>query len=281
MIVAGEKQTRHGRALELLESGISKILDSESFKAYLRVMSRFHQYSANNIMLIHAQCRHATQVAGYKKWQMLGRQVKKGEKGIVIFVPIRRKIEDSDGNEIQVVKNFGTGVVFDISQTEGDDLPTVSLPISNLTTTSEIGTHLANRLKTFLDQEQVGFVIEHTKPAHGYYAPGKKLIALDEDLTGDQFVKTLTHEVVHYVADHRSLTSREDGETVAEGAAFVVLHHFGIDSSDYTFGYVAGWAQDTKVLTRNLAAIQKSAIAVIDAIERIGDEALAVGLGAS
>ena len=268
MSVAAETQTRHGRALELLESGISKILDSESFKAYLRVMSRFHQYSANNIMLIHSQCRHATQVAGYKKWQMMGRQVKKGEKGIVIFVPIRRKVEDSDGTEVQIVKSFGTGVVFDISQTEGDDLPTVDLPVHALTTISEVGGWLTDRLKLFLVQEQVEFVIENTKPANGYYAPAKKLIALDEDLTGDQFVKTLTHEVVHYVADHRTLTSREDGETVAEGAAFVVLDYFGIDSSDYTFGYVAGWAQDKKVLSRNLAAIQKSASAVIDAIEK-------------
>jgi antirestriction protein ArdC len=194
------------------------------------------------------------------------RQVKKGEKGIVIFVPIRRTLEDEDGNKYTVVKSFGTGTVFDISQTEGEDLHTVNLPVSDLTTTSEIGNTLADKLKQFLEQEQVSFAIENTKPAHGYYSPGKKHIAIDEDLSGDQFVKTLTHEVVHYVADHRGFTSREDGETVAEGAAFVVLNHFGIDSSDYTFGYVAAWAQEKEVLTRNLAAIQKSAQTVIDAI---------------
>lgn len=266
MSVTTEKETRHGRAMQMLEDGISQILDSDSFKNYLTVMSRFHNYSFNNIFLIKAQRSDATRVAGYKKWQSLKRQVKKGEKGIVIFVPIRRTVEDEDGNQITIVKNFGTAVVFDISQTEGEDLPTVDLPVADLTTNSEAGIALADKLTTFLAQEQVSFAIENTKPAHGYYAPGKKHIAIDEDLTGDQFVKTLTHEVVHYVADHRGLTSREDGETVAEGAAFVVLNHFGIDSSDYTFGYVAGWAQDKEVLTRNLTAIQKSAQTVIAAI---------------
>jgi len=256
--------------MKLLEDGISQILDSESFANYLRVMSRFHRYSINNIFLIQAQRPGATRVAGYKTWQSMGRQVKKGEKGIVIYVPIRRTVEDEDGNKTMIVKNFGTGVVFDISQTEGEDLPSVDLPVADLTTTSEVGATIADQLKRFLAREQVTFAIENTKPAHGYYAPSKKHIAVDEDLQGDQFVKTLTHEVVHYVADHRGGTNRADGETVAEGAAFVVLNHFGIDSSDYTFGYVAAWARDREVLTRNLTTILQTARTVIDELEAIG-----------
>ena len=120
-------------------------------------------------------------------------------------------------------------------------------------------------------------VREDTKPANGYYQPSKKLIALDVDLKGDQLVKTLTHEVAHHVAHHSIATEKEDRETVAEGSAFVVLNHFGIDSSDYTFGYVAGWAQDKEVLHRNLTEIQKVSKTVIEAVERIENEALAAG----
>ena len=255
--------------MELLEAGINQILDSESFADYLRAMSRFHSYSANNVMLIRWQFPGATKVASYPKWKALGRQVRKGEKGILIFVPFKRKFEDDDGNEFTVVKGFGTGYVFDISQTDGDPLPTV--PIFDLEDETEVGNVLAERLKLFLQQEGVELVTEDTKPAKGYYAPSKKLIALDVDLKGDQLVKTLTHEVVHYIADHNGFTSREDGETVAEGSAFVVLNHFGIDSSDYTFGYVAHWAEDKEVLRRNLVAIQKSSKLVINAIEELQD----------
>jgi hypothetical protein len=272
VIVTSEKETRHERAMKLLEEGISQILDRESFKNYLRVMSRFHSYSLSNIFLIQAQRPGATRVAGYKKWQSMKRQVKKGEKGILIYVPIRRTVEDEDGNRATVVKHFGTGVVFDISQTEGEDLPNVDLPVSDLATVTPIGHRIADRLQQFLAQEQVTFAIENTKPAHGYYAPSKKHIAVDEDLRGDQFVKTLTHEVVHYVADHRGGTDRKEGETVAEGAAFVVLNHFGIDSSDYTFGYVAGWAREKEVLTRNLTTILQTARTVINALEAMGVE---------
>lgn len=264
-----ERGTRHDRAMKLLEDGISQILDSESFANYLRTMSRFHNYSANNVLLILSQFRHATKVAGYKTWQSVGRQVRKGEKGIVIFVPFKSKFEDADGNEVTVIKNFGTGIVFDISQTDGDELPTI--PIADLERETEAGTVLTERLKQFVQREGVKLVVEDTKPANGYYSPDRKLIALDVDLKGDQIVKTLTHEVIHHVAEHNQFSAKEDRETVAEGAAFVVLNHFGIDSSDYTFGYVAGWAEDKEVLHRNLVAIQKTSKLVINAIERMGD----------
>jgi hypothetical protein len=119
----------------------------------------------------------------------------------------------------------------------------------------------------FVEGEGVTVEREELTRAHGYYAPGERRIALGSHLTGDQRTKTLAHEAAHFVADHRGWINREDAETVAESVAFVVLKHYGIDASDYSFAYVAGWAQDRAVVKRNLDAIQQTAHALIAGIE--------------
>ena len=119
-----DPRERVSAALATLERGIDGILDSQSFADYLATMARFHHYSAGNILLIHLQQPDATQVAGYQRWKQLGRQVKLGEKGIKILVPHARKVSDEETDEEQViVRSFGLGSVFDISQTEGKPLP--------------------------------------------------------------------------------------------------------------------------------------------------------------
>jgi len=267
--------------MALLERGIEGILDSEGFAAYLKTMARFHTYSFRNVLMILAQRPEATQVAGYKTWQTLGRQVQKGEKGIVIFVPHKKRLRESldmpnderpAGEAEQpthVVTGYGLGRVFDVAQTTGEPLPEAPEPI-NLNGESETGTRIDRRLSRFLIEDGVRLSVEDTGRANGYYRPAQRLIALSDRLTGDQRVKTLVHEAAHYLADHRGQVTREDAETVAESSAFVVLAHYGIRSDSYSFPYVARWAEDTAVLKRNLAEVQGVAAGLIAGIEDQG-----------
>ena len=261
--------------LRTLEAGISSILDSEQFARYLTVMSRFHHYSFGNVLLILAQKPDATRVAGYRKWQELGRQVRKGEQGIRILVPHRRVVELEEGEEVEVVRSFGVGTVFDIAQTDGEPLP--EPPVAQeIRESTDAGAALYRALETYVTGQGITIVREEVAHGNGYYAPMQKCIAIDSRLAGDQATKTLAHETAHAVAQHRSDMPREDAETVAESAAYVVLSHYGIDSSGYSFAYVARWAEDRQVLTRNLAAIQQTSHAIITGIEgREGSEVTA------
>lgn len=123
----------------------------------------------------------------------------------------------------------------------------------------------------FLLDEGLRLTKEDTGEARGYYRPSDRLIAISDRLTGDQQTKTLVHEAAHYLADHRGRIDPADAETVAESSAFVVLAHFGIDTGSYSFPYVATWAQDTRVLKRNLVEIRRVASRLIGAIEGVGD----------
>ncbi len=253
--------------LRTLEAGITAIIDEASFARYLDVMSRFHHYSFGNVMLILAQRPAATHVAGYRKWQELGRQVKKGERGIRILVPHTRAIELEEGEKTTIVRSFGVGSVFDIAQTDGEPLP--EPPVAReIREATDAGTALYGALETYVIGQGLTVVREELLRAKGYYAPDRHIIAVDSHLAGDQATKTLAHETAHFVAEHRGGIARADAETVAESAAYVVLQHYGLDSSGYTFAYVARWAENRQVLTRNLAAIQQTSHAIIDAIER-------------
>ncbi len=279
-----ERQEKLSEAMSLLERGIEGILDSEGFANYLRTMARFHTYSFNNVALIVAQRPEATRVAGYKAWQALGRQVQKGEKGLIVFVPHRKRVRESpDENKEQqpagepdtqtthLITGFGLGRVFDIAQTEGEPLPEPPAAQA-LNGESETGTQVDRRLSRFLIEEGVRLTVEDTDHANGYYRPADRLIALSDSLTGDQRTKTLVHEAAHYLADHRGQVTREDAETVAESSAFVVLAHYGIDAGSYSFPYVARWAKDKAVLKRNLAEVQGVAAGLIEGIDAAGLE---------
>jgi hypothetical protein len=124
-------------------------------------------------------------------------------------------------------------------------------------------------LEQYLLGRGVPVIRTNTKPSNGYVDPIGRFVAIDEDLAGDQATKTLAHETGHVVAGHSYGKNSSDVETVGESAAFVVLNHFGIDSSGYAFAYVARWAQDRHVLKRNLEAIQQTAHQIIEGLEGI------------
>jgi antirestriction protein ArdC len=276
----GEYQPRHHEhqqddrvknALETLETGIDAILDSEHFAAYLRTMARLPHYSFGNLVLIHAQHPAPTMVAGYRRWQELGRQVKKAEHGIKILVPYTRKmtqsdVGDSDAENRVVVRGFGVGTVFDVSQTEGDPLPEPPRP-EVVEGASDLGMRLYVDLWDFLETNGVSVSREHTEPANGYFQPATNHVGIGYHIDGDQVTKTLTHETAHVVAGHTLGMNDRDVETVAESAAYVVLTRYGLDSASYSFPYVARWAQDRAVLKRNLDTVQHVSSAIIAAIE--------------
>jgi len=265
---AGRRDGKMRDALAILERGIAAILDGDDFARYLATLARFHMYSPNNVAMIQAQRSAATRVAGYRAWQALGRRVKKGECGIRIVVPHRARIAPAqdDGQEQEIVTGWGIGYVWDVAQTDGEPLavPPISSALTGDATVAEM---VREELTGWLRREGVTLVQRDTGRANGYYLPRTREIAIHRDLTGVRALKTLVHEAAHFAADHAGGVRWEDAETVAEGAAYTVLSHFGLDTSGYSFGYVADWARDLAVVRRNLAAIQQTAHRLIVAIE--------------
>ncbi|MCA1724458.1 MAG: ArdC family protein, partial [Thermomicrobia bacterium] len=208
--------------LATLERGIAAILDGEEFARYLATLARFHMYSPKNVALIHAQNRDATRVAGYRAWQSLGRQVKKGERGIRIVVPYRARVaHDAENDEPgqEIVTGWGIGHVWDVPQTEGEPLalPPIHGALTGDTTVAEI---VREELTRWLHGQGVTLVRTETGRANGYYLPHAREIAIHHDLTGLAALKTLVHEAAHCAAEHCGGVRWEDAETVAEGAAY-------------------------------------------------------------
>ncbi len=263
-------KARHERYRELLatlESGIAAIVTGDGFARYLQCMAHFHAYSPNNIALILAQLPEATRVAGYRAWQAVGRQVRRGERGIRIIVPYRTHVEGEEaGQEIAIISGFGVGTVFDLAQTAGTPLA-VPPVLGALHGDATRAAWVRGALIGWLQEHGVTLVRQDTGRAYGYYLPRLREIAVHHDLAGLRDLKTLAHEAAHFAADHAGGVRREDAETVAESAAYVTLAHFGLDTSGYSFGYVADWARDMGVFRRNRAAIQQTAHTLIGAIE--------------
>jgi hypothetical protein len=267
---------RQRAVLAKLEQGTEAILTSDGFAAYLQTLAKFHSYSFTNVILIQSQRPDATLVNAYARWKQLGRQVKKGETGIRIFFPIFRTGEDQiTGEEERHLVSFGIGTVFDVAQTEGDPIADAP-PITELTGTDDAATALNLKLSRFLIDEGLTLASEPMEGGkRGTWNPAKRAIAVRASATVSPFAigptKTLAHEAAHYLADHRGTVARDDAECVAEGAAYVTMHHFGLDTGATSFPYLAGWAKDRAVLRRNLAEIQQIGTRLITAIEDVGD----------
>lgn len=258
-------------ALTRLETGIAAILDSDSYKAYLTAMSRFHRYSYANVALIHAQRPDATAINSYNRWKQLGRQVRKGEHGIAILFPMfLKRDEDQSTEDDRQPMGYGVGYVFDVSQTEGKALPEPPA-VREIKGSSEQSAVLWGYLDGYLTRQGVTIAREPMpKPGmRGYCDPERKHIGVSVELEDDHAAKTLTHEAAHLLTEHLTAMPTSDRETIAEGSAYVVLQHLGIDTSEYSFGYVAGWATDTAILKRNLDTIQKIATQIIDGVEGV------------
>ena len=248
--------------LKRLEDAVGAIQDSEGFRRWLDVSSRFHHYSLGNQLLIAFQRPDATHVAGFHSWLKLGRHVLKGEKGIAIMVPHVRKVRNEEDDEKRQVTGFGTGYVFDVSQTEGEPLPELDVPILE----GDEGRDLWDGLSRFATSENVSISVapaEELPPdTMGYYSLSEKRIVV-ADYSQRQKTKTLAHELGHHVA---RLDTRAENECVAEGIAYSVCAHFGIDTGERSFPYVAGWAKDRAMLQSVLSTIHQASSAIIDGI---------------
>jgi antirestriction protein ArdC len=281
-----------------LEQGIKGVFDSDNYKAYLQTLSKFHNYSLNNTLLIAFQNPEATQIAGFSAWKNnFKRQVMKGEKGIKIIAPspftMKKEMEKIDPQtgrpvigkngkplteEMEItVPAFKVVSVFDVSQTEGEPIPT--LEISELTGS-------VDRYKEFfaalekVSPVPVAFENIETN-AKGYYHFGEdgKRIAIREGMSELQTLKTAVHEICHarlHDADlntkkgEETRTDRHSREVEAESVAYVVCQRYGLDTSDYSFAYAAKWSGDKEldILKASLETIRNTANDIITDIDK-------------
>jgi N-terminal domain of anti-restriction factor ArdC len=254
-----------------LEAGFTRVQSSEEYRAYLSTLARFHNYSLNNVLLIYMQRPDAQRVAGFHTWQSLGRNVRKGEKGISILAPCTYKttVKDAETGEEEQrlgVRGFRAVSVFDVAQTEGADLPEV--PCTRLT--GDDGGLVAS-LEAIATAE--GLTIDRTPgragaSTSGFYIRDKKEIWVAPDLEPAATAKTLCHELGHHFAGH--VGCRGEAETIAESTAYLVLGHFGIDAGDYSFGYLSSWS-DLPTFRAALTEVNCIATRIIDSIDGDGD----------
>lgn len=257
--------TSYQDAMHTLEQEVVALQDSDKFREYLTLQSKLHAYSFSNTLLIHAQKPNATYVAGFHAWLALGRHVKKGAKGIAIMVPHRLKVETDEGIE-QHVSSFGVGYVFDVSDTEGADLPQIDVPVLD----GNAGAELFQLLARCSEAEGVsiaGMPPNSTDGVMGYYEPSEKRISVRSDVSQLQQTKTLAHELAHHfdpgIKDYAM--TRPECETLAESVAYVVLAHFSLDSGTRSFPYVATWATTPDRFRKVLKSIQQISKRIIDA----------------
>ncbi|MFC2014054.1 DUF192 domain-containing protein [Chloroflexota bacterium] len=272
-----EPETRERKiddVLRRLKSGVDSIQESENFREFLVTMSKFHDYSIGNLILIMLQKPDATRVAGFTTWKDLGRYVRKGEKGIAILAPCMppkktKVIEPEDENDEGLIEvtpiYFKVVHVFDVSQTEGQELPEVEVPALAGEADEDLFNGAMNLAK--LRGLDVSFESRpYQDPAiKGMYSG--KTIWVRPDESRAQQLKTLLHEMAHYYSEGVFRMPRRNAETIAESVAFTVGAHFGFDSGVRSFPYVAIWAQDKKVLEQNLSDIRKVSTKIIDALE--------------
>ena len=300
-----EKQSSKERIKEItagIEKGIMELFESDRYRNYLTTMSRFHKYSLNNVMLIHAQRPDATLVAGFSKWKnSFGRHVKKGEKGIQILAPTPYKIKvdkekldpdtklpmlDDEGKPITEEKEvtipmFKVVSVFDVAQTEGKPLPQISFSLTGDVAQYEVFMEALRRTS------QVPITIEPMEPGmDGYFHLEKQAIFLREGMSQVQTVCAAIHEMAHSrLHNYEKMTElADDGETIlvpgekdrnteeveAESISYAGCQYFGIETADSSFGYIASWSQgkELKELRASLETINKTSSELISGIEQ-------------
>jgi len=239
-------------ALERLEAGVSALLSSGMWRAALEAQRRFHHYSFRNVMLIFQQRPGATRVAGYGVWKSLGRQVKKGEKGLCILAPMVG--QDAQGEK--AVRGFRDAYVFDISQTEGEALPETPALIPLEGELTHLST-LLGRLEAWLEGQNI--TLEHIplpQGVHGVYHSREHRITVSSTLSPNAAFKTLIHESAHALL-HRESTERTQAELEAESCAYLVCAELGLDTGSYSFAYLADWTPSVQAV---LEAGQKATL---------------------
>jgi antirestriction protein ArdC len=270
-----DKQAEINSILKSLEDGVRDVFDSDKYKRYLEFCGKFHHYSFNNIMLILMQCPHAQKCASYTTWKSLKMQVRKGEKGIKILCPVpysytkKEKSTEEDGEEssyflVSGVK-FRIGHVFDISQVDGD-IPTLA---NELTENPE---HLQSMIDNLIAYSTIRVFYDYSlnkDQGNGYYDLYNKSIALRGGMSSLQTFKTLIHEIAHSLLHNDDKFLTRDAEVQAESIAYVVCSSLGLDTSEYSFEYVASWSEgkELKELRSSLTVIDMTSKQIIDWIE--------------
>ena len=268
---------------QLLKDGVNDYFESDTYKQYLETMSKFHNYSPRNIQLIMTQNPDASHVASFKKWKDdFERNVNKGEKALRIFAPITLKrkdpktkepLLDENGNE-QTYTSFKLVSVFDVSQTSGKEL---AKPIYDLEGTYEDYGNLYKSAKEVSEANGVPLSFSNdTGTANGYFSPKDNHIVIKQGMSEQQTLKTIFHEMAH--SDLHNLEKlqeaplkRSTAELQAESVAFVVASHYGLDTSEYSFGYLATWSQDPEGLSdleAQIKIVQKEADSLISRIDK-------------
>ncbi len=251
-------------SLDTLAQAVDDVRASETFKRYLAVQARFHHYSWHNTMLIAMQRPNATRVAGYRTWQGLGRQVCKGEHGIMIFAPRPWKRETDDGEEESGIY-FRAVHVFDVAQTDGQELPDVDVP-----TVDVAADDLLAKLRSVAGKR--GIAVNLAKLSGGLFGVSKGgTVDVDDSHATGQQAKTLAHELAHealHKTDRTGLT-RAVAELEAESVAYVMCAHAGLDVEVRASRYIALWDGDSKALRASLERIANTARALIDDVEAV------------
>ena len=274
--------------MQSLESGVEELFTSNRYQEFLKTMAKFHNYSFNNTMLIAMQRPDATLVTSYKNWQSMGRQVMKGEKGITIIAPApykkmkekevldenQRPIMGTDGKpkteQVEVtVPHFKAVTVFDIAQTSGEPIQTLA---------PELLTAAVQNFDSFMQAIQKISPVpirfdEIDGNANGYYHNADKEIVIKKGLSESQTLKTAIHETAHAKLHDREIMEslgvekdRLTKEVEAESVAYCVCSSFGLDTSDYSFPYIAGWSssREIKEMKASMDVIRKTAGEMID-----------------
>ena len=228
-----------------LESQVAEIVTSADWRAMLDTASRFHSYSFGNLMLIMAQCPTATRVAGYRTWQSLNRHVRKGEHGIRILAPCRYKTTSDDGEETWRIGGFTTVAVFNVAQTDGEDLDDVRPALLDGDAPAGLWGAIAAQIVS------AGFTIRRgdCEGANGVTDYLARTVTVRADVSDAQACKTLTHELGHILCEHetelRNHGCRGRFEVEAESVAYIVAHAHGLPSGGYSLPYVAAGLSET------------------------------------
>ncbi len=264
-------------ARRTLESGIADLLSSERWEEYLLAQSHFHNYSFRNVLWLMAQAQDRgispTRFAGFTTWQELDRHVKQGEKAFWVLAPcMYKRRDDKTGEDTWSLRGFKASPVFELSQTEGKDLPSVAQKLSG--TSSEVES-LIGRLADFAQTLNVR--VTRTDPgsgANGYFCAKDKEIVVSDKIDDMQAAKTLCHEIAHAMLHADMDQTRQVAEVEAESVAFVVLHALGFAAGQYSFGYIATWSRnDPKIVADVASRVQRAAKQIIDALSATTEEA--------
>lgn len=270
------KQKKVNEAFEKIAEGASNIINSGEYIKFLKFSKNFHNYSFNNRVLIYSQMEDATQVAGFKTWESMDRKLKYGAKGIQIIYPIKRKYTAKIEGQASILENgeekqeektveymsYGYTYVYDISQTIGKAIP---MQCKDLNSNNKI--EFFESLKSFSPYPILEKDLEPS--LYGYWSKNNKNIVLKKNLSVDDKVSTLLHELTHALYDDFNYKEdRKLSEIFVESVAFIVADYFGLNTSGFSFNYITKYAKgDIKVILDLGSKIQKTADAFINKLE--------------